>query len=214
MAKERGRLEGTAVWVAAALALAAMTAAVLAIEGTGEAGVRALIRATARSSLPLFLAAFVASSARRLWRHPFTAWLLRNRRQLGLSFATSHAIHLAAIVALATQWPDSFDAGASAATRYGGGLGFVLIALLAATSNDASVRRLGLRRWRTLHRVGVWYLFGIFLLNYGFAVLAKPSYAPASAAVFAALGLRIAAWRKGATRATGTSSPRAPARSS
>jgi hypothetical protein len=35
---------------------------VLAIDGTGEDGVRALIRATARTSLALFLAAFLASS--------------------------------------------------------------------------------------------------------------------------------------------------------
>jgi DMSO/TMAO reductase YedYZ heme-binding membrane subunit len=202
---ERGR-----VLAAATFGLAVMTAFVLAIDGTGEQGVRALIRATARTSLLLFLAAFLASSLRRLWRHPLTAWLLRNRRQLGLSFAISHAIHLAAIVALATGHPTSFGT-TSALTRYGGGLGFVIVAVLAATSNDASVRRLGAARWKTLHRVGVWYLFGIFALNYGPAVFFDPTYAPASAAIFAAAATRFAAWR--ATRAKGKSSLPAPARS-
>jgi methionine sulfoxide reductase heme-binding subunit len=203
MAARREGFEGGRVLAANALALAAMAALVLAIDGTGEDGVRALIRATARTSLALFLAAFLASSLRRLWRHPLTAWLLRNRRQLGLSFAVSHAIHGAAIVALATRFPTSFGT-TNAVTRYGGGLGFVVVALLAATSNDAAVRRLGAARWRALHRVGVWYLFGIFALSYGPAVFFDPWYAPASAAIFAAAAIRFAAWR--ATRARRTSS--------
>ena len=209
MAGPRGRFEGGRVLACVALALGAMTAAVLATHA-GEEGARALIRATARTSLPLFLAAFVASSLRRLWRHPVSAWMLRNRRQLGLGFALSHAIHLAAIVALATQWPSSY-ATTSAVTRYGGGLGFLAAGLLAATSSDAAVRRLGARRWRALHRAGVWYLFGIFALNYGPAMFFEPRYAPASLAVWAALALRIAAWR--VTRARGTSSPRETPRS-
>jgi len=39
----------------------------------------------------------VASSLRRLWPTPASAWLLRNRRWLGLSFATAQATHLVAI---------------------------------------------------------------------------------------------------------------------
>jgi methionine sulfoxide reductase heme-binding subunit len=210
MAARREGFEGGRVLAASALALGAMAAAVLVVDGTGEEGVRALIRATARTSLPLFLAAFLASSLRRLWRRPLTAWLLRNRRQLGLSFAVSHAIHLAAIVALATRFPSSFGT-TDAVTRYGGGLGFVMVALLAVTSSDAAVRWLGPARWRALHRIAVWYLFGIFALNYGPAVFFDPRYAPASLAIFAALVIRVAAWR--ATRARGKSSLPAPVRS-
>jgi DMSO/TMAO reductase YedYZ heme-binding membrane subunit len=194
MAPRRGGFEGGRVLAACAVALGATAALVLAVDGTGEPGLRALIRTTARTSLPLFLAAFLASSLRRLWRRPITAWLLRNRRWLGLSFAVSHAIHLAAIVALATRFPSGFGA-TSAVTRYGGGLGFVAVALLAATSNDAAVRRLGPSRWRTLHRICVWYLFGIFALSYGPAAFFDPWYAPASAAIFAAAAIRFAAWR-------------------
>lgn len=189
----RSRLEGWPIVGVSAFALAVMAGALLAAEGAQEEGIRVLIRASARTSLALFLAAFVASSARRLWRTDATAWLLRNRRYLGVSFAVSHALHLAAIVTLAARWPESFWPKTSDVTLFGGGLGYLFILALTMTSNDAAVRGLGLARWKLLHRAGVWYLFGIFLLNYGPAFLASPAYLPASLAVLAALGIRIAA---------------------
>ncbi len=195
MAK-RSRLEGWPIVGVSVAALTAMTGVLAALYGTQEEGIRTLIRASARTSLALFLAAFVASSARRLWRSGTTAWLLRNRRYLGVSFAASHALHLAAIVALATRWPESFWSTTNGVTIFGGGLGFLFILALTVTSSDAAVHHLGAARWKLLHRVGVWYLFGILLLNYGPAFLSSPGYLPASLAVFGALGIRIAAWRR------------------
>jgi DMSO/TMAO reductase YedYZ heme-binding membrane subunit len=186
----------------AALALFAMSAAVLTASGAGEEGVRALIRATARTSLAFFLAAFSASSARRLWQTPATAWWLRNRRQLGVSFAVSHALHLAAIVALAAGWPDSFRGGVDAVTLVGGGFGYAMLAAMAATSSDAAVRALGARRWRLLHRVGIWTLFLIFASNYLPAPLHDARYAPAALALVGALALRVAAAARGRRRVT------------
>jgi DMSO/TMAO reductase YedYZ heme-binding membrane subunit len=211
MSAARGRFEGGSVLAACALGLAAMTALVLARSGGGEEAARALIRATAATSLTLFLLAFVASSLRRLSPRPATAWLLRNRRAIGLGFALSHAIHLAAIATLAMRWPGTFAATADAITRYGGGFGFVVVAALAATSSDAAQRRLGMHRWRALHRFGVWYVFAVFALSYGRALLHAGGYAPAAIALGAALALRLAAART--TRGTGTSSPREPIRS-
>jgi DMSO/TMAO reductase YedYZ heme-binding membrane subunit len=168
-------------------------ALVLALEGTGEGGVRAVIRWTARSSLALFLATFVASSLRRLWRAPASAWLLRNRRALGLSFAVSHALHLAGILALAATVP---EATFEPATVVGGGLGYAFVAAMAATSSDAAMRRLGARRWKLLHRTGSWLLFAIFAQSYLPRAVASPVYAPLGLAVAGALGLRLLAWRR------------------
>ena len=193
MSAKRGRLEGWPIVGWSALALAAMAGVLLGVYGTQEEGVRVLIRATARTSFVLLLAAFVASSARRLWRNDATSWLLRNRRYLGVSFSASHALHLAGILTLVTRWPDSFWSKTSNATIFGGGLGYLFVAAMTLTSSDAAVRRLGLRRWKVLHRVGIWVLFGIFVLTYGPAGLSHPAYLPASLACIGALGLRIAA---------------------
>src|SRR5688500_4145822 len=82
----------------ATLAVVAIQIADLPIAGTGEEGVRMAIRASARTSVVLFGLAFVASSLYRLAPSAFSRWLIANRRYLGVSFAVSHAIHLAAIV--------------------------------------------------------------------------------------------------------------------
>ncbi len=185
--------EGWPLLGTASLALAAMTVVVLGMAGTDEAGVRMLIRATARSSIALFLLAFSASSLRRVWRSDASAWLLRNRRQIGVSFAVSQAIHLAAIVALARGWPDSYSGGVDPATVYGGSLGYVFLAAMTATSFDRSAAWLGRRSWRRLHLTGSWVLWVIFFVSYaGRVATGALGHLPLVVALLAVVGLRVA----------------------
>jgi DMSO/TMAO reductase YedYZ heme-binding membrane subunit len=191
MARARGRFEGPLLVGWAALAVGAAAGAGFALAGGGEQGVHAVIRTTARTSLALFLAAFTASSLRRVWRAPATAWLLRNRRYLGLGMALSHAVHLAAILALVRGWPGA-GGEIPPATRIGGSAGYLVLAAMAATSSDRAVAWLGPRRWRALHRTGSWLLWGIFASSYVPRAGAEPDYAPLAAAVLAAAALRVA----------------------
>jgi len=184
--------------------LLGMTALVLSVAGTGEDGVRMLIRATARSSAVFFLATFVARPARQLWHGDVTAFLLRNRRYFGVSMAVSHAIHGAAIVWLSTSYPAAYAADTT--TLIGGGLGFFFIALMAATSSDAAVAWLGRRRWQWLHRTGAWYVWLIFALTFipdpgrGWDAL----HTGAVLAFAAAPWLRLAAWLRARRPRTAT----------
>lgn len=187
-----------------AVALVAMSALVLAAAGTGEDGVRMLIRATARSSALLFLIAFLARPARQLWRTDATAFAIKNRRYFGVSMAVSHGIHGLAIVWLFTAFPSAYQV--NAVTLAGGGLGFVFIAALAATSSDAAFKALGRARWTLLHRTGVWYLWFVF----AFTFIPDPQYgwdathALAVAAFTAAPLVRAAAYAKTRRRARAT----------
>ena len=158
------RYRGWAITGWNAAALVSMSALVLGAAGSGEDGVRMLIRATARSSALLFLIAFLARSLRQLWRSDATAFALRNRRYFGVSMAVSHAIHGAAIVWLLTAWPSAYQA--DPVTLAGGGLGFAFIASMAATSSDAAFRKLGRARWQALHRTGAWYVWFIFAITF------------------------------------------------
>jgi methionine sulfoxide reductase heme-binding subunit len=197
----RMRFRGWALTGWIGLALVVMSALVLAVAGSGEAGVRMLIRATARSSAVLFLIAFLARPLRQLWRTPATAFALANRRYFGVSMAVSHGIHGCAIVWLLSAFPAAYQLNAT--TLVGGGLGFVFIAALTATSSDAAVRALGRSRWTLLHRTGVWYLWFVF----AFTFVPDPSrgwdalHAGFVAAFAAALLLRAAAWAKTRGRA-------------
>jgi hypothetical protein len=190
------RLRGWALTRWISVALVAMSALVLEAAGTGEEGVRMLIRATARSSAILFLVSFLARPLRRLWRTDATAFALENRRYFGVSMAVSHLIHGSAIVWLATAFPSAYQANATALA--GGGLGFVFIAAMAATSSDAAFRALGRARWTLLHRTGAWYVWLIFAITF----IPDPSrgwdalHAAAVTAFAGAPLVRSAAWWK------------------
>ncbi len=109
----------------------------------------------------LLIVTLAVSTLRRFGaRLAVTRWLLRRRRDLGLitfAYATAHTLAYlfykadAAVIAR-----EAIDPGML--TGWIAGLIFVLLAL---TSNDLSVRRLG-RRWNTLHR-GV-YLAAVLTL--------------------------------------------------
>ncbi len=183
------------------VALLAMIGLLLGLEGVDEPGIRVVIRATARTSFALFLAAFVASALRRAWRSPTTAWLLANRRYLGLSFAVSHGLHLAAILALYHWSGRELVAGSGTIVTVLGGFGYLLLAAMAATSFDGAVLRLGVRRWRLLHTVGMYYLWFVFSVGYVPRALKSPAYAPLAALAVGALVIRLA-YRPGRVRRT------------
>ena len=158
--------------------------ACLTVAGWTESGLRLAVRVTARTSLVLFLAVFLASALQARWPGSVTTWLRRNRRYVGLAFAISHGLHLLAILALRRDFPETF-AHVPWVTVVLGGFGFVVVAVLAATSSDAAVRWLGERRWAGVHRFGVYYLWTIFAVTYARTSL------PLAAALVLALVLRL-----------------------
>lgn len=181
----------------ATLALSSMVLLTLLVWGVNEDAVHAVIRYTARSSLLLFGLAFVASSLRQLWPTPATRWLLVNRRYIGVSFAISHAMHMTGIIVLA-RTSSAFRGDVDVITLIFGGFGFVVAGVLAATSSNRAVATLGARRWRTLHKLGVYYLFFIFLVTYLPAAFLYPSYIGFIVILVAMLGLRF--WAAGTAR--------------
>jgi DMSO/TMAO reductase YedYZ heme-binding membrane subunit len=158
-------------------------------------GARMVIRATARTSLLLFVLAFTASSLARLRPSAATAWLLRNRRVLGLSFAFSHLLHACAIAAFAALDPEGFHAVTALPNYIGGGLGYLFIIAMAATSFDRAVVWLGGRRWTLLHTTGAYAIWLVFVVSEGKRLAQGPFYAAALALLVLALGIRLAARR-------------------
>lgn len=181
----------------AALVVGAIVAVILTVVGTDEAGLRMGIRATARTSVVLFSLAFAASALRRRWPMPATTWLLRNRRQLGVSFAVSHGMHLLLIVALAGFTWAGFLANTPMITLIFGGAAYVFIALMTLTSFDATAAWLGPRRWKALHTVGAYVVWVIFAQNFFRMALLSPFYWPYAAVLAGAMTVR---WWPGEAR--------------
>jgi sulfoxide reductase heme-binding subunit YedZ len=174
----------------ATLVVGAIVATILTVVGSDEAGLRMGIRATARSSVVLFSLAFAASALRRRWPNDTTAWMLRNRRQLGVSFAASHLIHLILIVALGGFTWAGFLANTPMITLIFGGTAYVFIALMTLTSFDATAAWLGPRAWKRLHTVGAYFVWIIFAQNFFRMAFMSSFYWPYAALLAGAMVVR------------------------
>jgi DMSO/TMAO reductase YedYZ heme-binding membrane subunit len=177
-------------WAFAAMVL--LLGGVALVDGGSEGAVRRIVRATAQIGVALFCLTFSASSLRKFWRTPVSAWLLRNRRYLGLSFGSYHLLHLAALGLLAAAFPQPFLEELQAITLVGGGAAYAFLVAQMATSNDMSVRWLGQRRWTLLHTLGSWIIWGIFALTFLPRTLESAYYAPFAGLLVVAMALRVA----------------------
>jgi DMSO/TMAO reductase YedYZ heme-binding membrane subunit len=187
--------------------LSAIAIAIAALLGTDfEERLLLAARYTARASFPLFLIAYSASALLRLWPNDWTKPLVRHRRQWGLAFAFAHTVHLAAL-----GWFNIFIANMPGLQALaGGGLAYGLMFVMAATSNNASMKALGIW-WKRIHIAGIHWLWFVFTVSY-LGRLYDPERWMQGAVFFplclAALSLRIAAWAK-ARRARAPTSPAA-----
>jgi DMSO/TMAO reductase YedYZ heme-binding membrane subunit len=144
----------------------------LAASGSGKEGWELAARHTGRVSALWFLMVFAVGPLHRQWRSAPGRALLRERRGLGLAFAAAHTVHLGAIFGVLSH-SEAPDLVALA----GGGLAYLLMFAMAATSNDAALRWLGARTWRGLHATGVYYPWFIFFTSYlGNLVEASPGF--------------------------------------
>ncbi|MCK1756681.1 hypothetical protein IVA78_15995 [Bradyrhizobium sp. 137] len=195
-------LEGWRLLAVLTLSLIALSLWIASMRLFEVEGVRMVIRFTARSSLLLFCLAFSAAALARLSPNAWTRWQHRNRRYLGLSFAASHAIHAAAIVAFARMDPAGFAQATSAASYIFGGIGYGFIIAMSATSFDRTAALLGLRTWRILHVAGGYYLWFQFMVSFGKRVPAMPLYAAFLVPLLIVLTLRMIAMARHPRRQT------------
>lgn len=100
-------------------------------------------------------------------------FVLRERRGVGLAFAGAHPVHLGRFLIF-------FAVGGTVPPLMVivfGGISYLVIALMAATSNDWSVDWLGVKNWCRLHKFSIYYLWSIFALTY-LANIAREPNAP------------------------------------
>jgi DMSO/TMAO reductase YedYZ heme-binding membrane subunit len=194
---------GDRVLIAGGTALSfALAATILAVLGTGSAGTELALRMTARLSFVWFILAFIAAPLRRLWASPLSAWLVRRRRALGVTFGLSMAVHVGCILRLFVLYAPQRPPMVTDADFIIGVPGLILVALLTLTSLDALKRRLSPTAWRRLHVTGIWVVWAIFFLCLVDSVGRKETDHPILAyhlfiaVLIGALALRIVAARR------------------
>jgi len=121
-------------------------------------------------------------------------WPIRIRRMLGLFAFFYASLHLLTYVGIDQQldWPVLWGDVTQRKFMIVGFLAFLCLAPLAWTSTDASVRRLGFKRWKSLHRLA--YVAGVLaVVHFTWRVKSDVRVPMTWAAILAALFLiRIA----------------------
>lgn len=93
------------------------------------------------------------SPLRALFPHsPIVNALNRHRRYIGVSACIYGLIHFSCHVLYQGDWDDLLQSFTKPFTWFGL-IGLTILVILAATSNNWSVRRLGSKRWKWLHRL-------------------------------------------------------------
>ena len=178
-----------------------LAAGFLALQASLQSGLdpaenwRLATRWTARAGFFLLILTYSASSLYRLWPNGATKALLRDRRWWGLGFAACHTIHLFTFLNFFRVTGEPIPTP----VLIGGGLGYVLLYAMALTSNRTAMMTLG-KNWKRLHSIGIHYLWLIFAFDYisrSFRPETRVMDIAFSAIALGALGLRIAARRKG-----------------
>ena len=157
-------------------------------------------RYSAHLAFVFLLLAFSASTLKAIVNNAQTRGLVRYRRQLGLGFATAHTFHLVALILFLSNL-EGYSVDASIAVA---GFGYVVTALLALTSNDYSVRRLGPPKWKQLHTVGISILILYFFVAFSGRLLTNfaPIYAAYVALIATAVVAKLRVKRRTLTAAT------------
>lgn len=146
-------------FVGATIVTGIAAAAYLAITGVGDENTGLALRVSGRFAFVVLLVVFAARPLQQLLKTPWTAKLLRNRKQLGVTFAGIHTAHLGLILMHVNQSPDfavSFENNLLGMFVYA----FVFAMLI--TSFDGPACAIGKRPWKVLHKLGLFFLVAAF----------------------------------------------------
>ena len=167
---------------------------------SGE-GVSSMIQLSVRCAVPWLYVVFAASSVLVLFPGLFGRWLLRNRKFLGLCFAAAMGWQALFIVWLVTVFRDYYVAEVYVLRDVIEGVGgYLFLIAMTLTSFRFGRKLLRPKRWRLLHKSGIYFLWAYAFSVYWWALFYYPNPAWIDYVFYwtglAAWGLRAAAWSK------------------
>ncbi|HFA50136.1 MAG TPA: hypothetical protein ENJ95_14090 [Bacteroidetes bacterium] len=142
-----------------------------------EETTRRAIAMSARVAVVFFSAAFMASSLHYFSKNVFTWWLRMNRKYIGVSFAVLHLAHLCFLIVLQYNFHPVFNK-AKTISLLGGGLAYVFVVLMLLTSFPYFSKYLSKKQWTTLHTVGGYWIWYIFIRTYVKKLFGRFEYDP------------------------------------
>ena len=163
--------------------------------GFTEESFNGILRTSARIALLIYLVIFVTRPVHQLVTAAWSRALLRNRRLVGIAFASVMTVHLVFLV-----WLNGIQLAIP------GMVAFAFVYLMFVTSFDGPAGALGARRWRLLHRAGIYYIGVIFSVTVVTGLMASPGepvYVALAVLMLSAIGVRVAAFLRRRRAAAG-----------
>ncbi len=163
--------------------------------------VSSMIQLSVRCAIPWLYLTFAASSAQVLFPGPLSHWLLRNRKIMGLCFAAAMGWQLLFIVWLVSVYSDYYIAEVYVLRDViEGVLGYLFLIAMTLTSFRFGRKHLKPKRWRLLHKSGMFFLWAYAFSVYWWNLFYYPNPVWIDYVYywggFLAWGLRAAAWSK------------------
>lgn len=186
-------------WLIAGPISVAMVVAMSGKDLSNAKAVSSMIQLSVRCAVPLLYVTFAASSIQALFPGPFSRWLLRNRKYLGLSFAAAMAWQGLFILWLVTVHTDYYvNEVYVLRDAIEGVTGYLFLAAMVVTTFNWGRGKLSPRQWRLLHLSGIYFLWAYAFSVYWWALFyyKNPVWLDHVYywAGFLAWGLRAAAW--------------------
>ncbi|MEP1469385.1 MAG: hypothetical protein ABJK25_00275 [Halieaceae bacterium] len=139
---------------------------------------RAYLRLSGRVGMGLFFVSFGASALHHLFNTGWSNYLVKNRRYYGISTAIVLWSHFLVILSLSVTASEWFRDSAPWFILYPGAGVFLVVGLMALTSNNFAVKKMGAQRWRTLHLVGGYAALSAFAYEYVLVLYLQPIILP------------------------------------
>ena len=173
----------------------------LGVDMTSGQGVSHMIGFSVRFAVPLIFLVTAISSLQFLIPGPLPAWLLRNRKYIGLSFAVAMAWQGLFIFSMSMFHRDYYYADIYLLRdEMEGSTGYLFLAAMVITSFSFARRHLSGRQWTVIHRTGLYFLFAYAFSVYWWNLSYYPDPQPVDHVFywmgFLAFASRIAAWGK------------------
>lgn len=173
---------------------------------TGESAAN-MISYSVRFAIPLIFLVVGASSFQILFPSPFGKWWLRNRKYIGMCFATAMAWQGIFIFWVSTFLREYyFSRVYLLRDEMEGTVGYLFLSAMVLTSFHFGRKYVSPLQWKLIQKGGVYFLWSYAFAVYWWNLFYYPQYEPFPDprvidyiyywAGFTAFGLRIAAWGK------------------
>ena len=182
---------------------------------TGE-GVSTMIGFSVRWAVPFIFLVVAISSVQTLFPGPFSMWLLRNRKYIGMCFAVVMAWQGLFIFIMSYFFREYYFADVYFfRDELEGSIGYIFLPAMVVTSFEFGRKHLSSKQWKLIHKSGIYFLWAYPFSTYwwslcnGLSCYNNPvplDYVYYSVG-FLAFALRIAAWGKQRQQATKRNAP-------